>query len=70
MAWVVARMWASVKVPSSGEPRWPLVPKALETGRSYRLAWDAAAARLLPRSRTNVQLDPDNRTTLDLAGSR
>ena len=42
----------------------------LETGRSYRLAWDAAAARLLPRSRTNVQLDPDNRTTLDLAGSR
>ncbi len=42
----------------------------LETGRSYRLAWDATAARLLPRSRTNVQLDPDNRTTLDLAGSR
>ena len=42
----------------------------LETGRSYRLAWDAAAARLLPRSRTNVPLDPDDRTTLDLAGSR
>ena len=23
----MARMWASVNVPSSGEPRWPLVPK-------------------------------------------
>ena len=42
----------------------------LETGRSYRLAWEAAAARLLPRSRANIPLDPDNRTTLDLAGSR
>ena len=27
MAWVMARMWASVKVPLSGVPRWPLVPK-------------------------------------------
>ena len=27
MAWVMARMWASVNVPCSGVPRWPLVPK-------------------------------------------
>ena len=27
MAWVIARMWASVNEPVSGEPRWPLVPK-------------------------------------------
>ena len=27
MAWVMARMWASVNVPSNGVPRWPLVPK-------------------------------------------
>ena len=27
MACVMARMWASVKVPLSDVPRWPLVPK-------------------------------------------
>src|SRR5262249_3441005 len=27
MAWVMARMWASVNVPLSGVPRCPLVPK-------------------------------------------
>ena len=27
MAWVIARRWASVKLPSRGVPRWPLVPK-------------------------------------------
>ncbi len=27
MACVMARMWASVKVPLSEVPRWPLVPK-------------------------------------------
>src|SRR5262245_50431192 len=27
MACVMARMWASVNVPCSDEPRWPLVPK-------------------------------------------
>src|SRR5215471_7158341 len=26
MAWVMARIWASVKVPENGDPLWPLVP--------------------------------------------
>src|SRR5215471_7564347 len=26
MAWVIAKMWASVKVPENGDPLWPLVP--------------------------------------------
>ena len=43
---------------------------ALAPGRSYRLAWEADAARLLPRSRTTQPLDLEQRTTLDLAGSR
>ena len=28
IAWVVARMWASLKERPSADPRWPLVPKA------------------------------------------
>lgn len=28
IAWVIARMWSSLKEPRSAEPRWPLVPKA------------------------------------------
>ncbi len=27
-AWLVARMWSSLKLPRSEEPRWPEVPKA------------------------------------------
>ena len=27
MAWVVARMWASLKLSRRADPRWPLVPK-------------------------------------------
>ena len=28
IAWLVARMWSSLKLPLSEEPRWPEVPKA------------------------------------------
>jgi len=39
----------------------------LEAGQTYRLHWDAGAARLL-RPSPNTRLNPDNRSTLDRAG--
>ncbi len=39
----------------------------LETGRTYSIAWDADAARLLPPSKSTPILDLNSRTTIELA---
>ena len=39
MAWQMARMWSSVKVPSREEPRWPEVPKATRCAASPGSGW-------------------------------
>ena len=41
MACVMARMWASLKVPSKGLPRWPLVPKETAWAGFAGSGWSA-----------------------------
>src|SRR6516162_3063781 len=53
MAWVMARIWASVNVARSGEPRWPLVPKLTNWVRSFKSgarAWYSSSSRVTSTS--------------------
>ena len=40
IAWLVARMWSSLKLPRSDEPRWPEVPKATRCAGSEGSGFD------------------------------
>src|SRR5271166_3872224 len=56
MAWVMARIWASVNEPRSDEPRCPLVPKLTRCSGSPRSGWRSKYSRSRRAGSTSISL--------------